>query len=160
MNFTRLFHKLKREICLIIVCCITFFSLQSHAGTDTEQSLIGKVLRVYDGDTIFVTLANVHPVFGSNLGIRLNSIDTPELDGNCAQEKDLAKKAKERVAALLPAGTEVKLVNLKRDKYFRILADVYTHEIISVNNTLLMEKLAQPYTGGIKINWCEEVLNQ
>lgn len=158
MNISKLFCCMKREICLILICCIIFFSLQSKAETAEEtQKLIGTVLRVYDGDTIFVNLPNVHPVFGSNLGIRLNNLDTPELDGACVQEKDLAKKAKDRVVALLPVGSEVTLINLRRDKYFRVLADVYTQGIISINNTLLMEKLAVPYTGGVKMNWCEQI---
>lgn len=158
MVVSGLFHRMKRELCLILICCIVLFSLQSKAElTEELPKLIGTVLRVYDGDTIFVNLPNVHPVFGSNLGIRLNNLDTPELDGACAQEKDLAKKAKDRVAALLPVGSEVTLTNLRRDKYFRVLADVYSQGIISINNTLLMEKLAVPYTGGVKMNWCEQV---
>jgi micrococcal nuclease len=148
---------MKSKLFFILLCTVFSFSQQTYAAEgEITPPLVGKMLRAYDGDTIFVTLPNVHPVFGANIGIRLNNIDTPEMTGDCAKEKDLANKAKERVTQLLPTGSEVTLQNVKRDKYFRVLADVYAQGIISVNNTLLLEKLAVPYTGGEKYDWCAE----
>ena len=42
----------------------------------------------------------------------------------CEQEKQLARKAKKHTVAMLRAAETIERVNLRRDKYFRLLADV------------------------------------
>jgi endonuclease YncB( thermonuclease family) len=101
----------------------------------------GKVIKVYDGDTI--TIASKLPYEKSplyRLHVRLNGIDTPEMKGKniSLEEKESAKKARDFVSNLT-LNKYVELKNIKSEKYGRILADVY---IDNVNlNQLLVEKL-------------------
>ena len=109
----------------------------------------GKVCKVYDGDTI--TILSKLPYDGSPLykfSVRLNGIDTPEIKGKTAAEKELAKKARDALCGLIN-GKVVELRNLCTEKYGRILADVYIGDI-HVNEWMIEQKHAVKYDGGTK----------
>ena len=115
------------------------------------------VVRVYDGDTIFVNISQVPSLFGEELGVRLKSIDTPEIRGKCEEEKLRANAAKNLVVTLLQNNdNKVVLKNCERGKYFRIICDVYAP--IDIGQVLLENSLANSYYGGTKIDWCENTL--
>ena len=85
----------------------------------------GKVIKVYDGDTI--TIASVlpnttEPIY--RFSVRLNGIDAPEIRGKTQEEKDLAIHVRNELYAKL-SGKMVYLKNVNTEKYGRILADVY-----------------------------------
>ena len=82
-------------------------------------------------------------------------IDTPELRGNCAREKTLARKAKHHTVAMLREARKIELRDLKRGKYFRLLATVYV-DGKSLGDSLFQKGLAAAYDGGAKKNWCGE----
>jgi len=48
----------------------------------------------------------------------------------------------------------IKLTNLRRDKYFRLLAEV-SIDGEDLGYSLIKNDLARPYDGGKKIGWCE-----
>ena len=53
---------------------------------------------------------------------------------------------------------KIELRNVDRDKYFRILANVYVDDK-SLSEVLIKNKLALPYDGGRKpanTNWCNQ----
>jgi len=111
------------------------------------------VERVIDGDTIVISIPNVPEVFGKKISVRIAGIDTPELRANCPYEKGLANRAKERVEGIIMKGRVVSLSNTKRDKYFRLLADVLV-DGQNVAAALVNEGLAVTYSGGKKRDWC------
>lgn len=126
----------------------------ANASTKTYPSVtVSEVTSIYDGDTFTVTIAGWPAIIGERIGIRINGIDTPEMRGKCESEKQLARKAKQTTVAILRNGKVVELRNLKRDKYFRIVADVYV-DGVSIGNELTRKKLAVHYDGGTKIDWC------
>ncbi len=49
----------------------------------------------YDGDTCRFDIPKPHPFFGENIPVRIAGIDTPERQGKCDQEKQLAVKARD-----------------------------------------------------------------
>jgi len=110
----------------------------------------GKVVKVYDGDTI--TIAAYLPIPNSPLyrfSVRLNGIDTPEIRGKTRAEKDLALVAKNALSEFI-LGKVVELRNIMNEKYGRILADVYlgaTH----INEWMIENKYAVRYGGGAKV---------
>lgn len=109
----------------------------------------------YDGDTLRVSIKNLHPLIGSNINIRVNGIDTPEMKGGCEKSKALAKEAKLVVQELLTKAKQIRLLNCTRGKYFRICADVYADNI-NVASLLLAKGLAVKYDGGTKTHdWCK-----
>ena len=82
----------------------------------------------------------------------MNGIDTPEMRDKRPHIKKIAQKAKQFAVELLRSGDPVELRNMKRGKYFRIVADVYIGGR-SLGEELIRAGLAKPYDGGKKIQW-------
>ena len=83
-----------------------------------------EITSIYDGDTFRANIEGFPPVIGEHMSIRINGIDTPELRGKCDKEKQLAKLAKHFTVERLRAVRSITLKNIKRGKYFRLIADV------------------------------------
>jgi len=115
---------------------------------------VSKIVKVYDGDTIFVNINQWPAILGKRMPVRVRGIDTPEMRGKCQKEKVLASKAKLRVIDELAKAKNVTLRNISRGKYFRVVADVYADDI-NIGDVLLYKGLAVPYDGGTKTkDWC------
>jgi endonuclease YncB( thermonuclease family) len=103
----------------------------------------GKVIKVYDGDTITIAslLPNtIEPVF--RFSVRLNGINSIEkADGT--KNKILESDAKEALHNLV-YGKIVYLKKTKTEKFARILADVYC-DGVHVNQWLLDNQYAVPF---------------
>lgn len=109
----------------------------------------GKVIKVYDGDTITIAAKFPNtdgPIY--RFSVRLDGIDTPEIKGKSAAERDLAKNTRDALQELI-YGKVVELRNVANEKYGRILADVYIGEV-HVNQWLVSENFAVLYDGGKK----------
>lgn len=109
----------------------------------------GKVVKVYDGDTFTLAakLPNTDgPVY--RFTVRLNGIDTPEIKGKTATEKELAKRARDALSSLM-MNKIVILKNVETEKYGRLLAEVYVDDI-NINNYMVDNKYAVKYDGGTK----------
>lgn len=129
---------------------------KSSACQNTETSFrCVKVVEVYDGDTIFVDLPDQHPLFGRRMGVRIFGIDTPEKRSKNSCEKKKAVEAQAVVKGLLSKAVSVSIVNVQKDKYFRILGEVLA-DGHPVADELVKLKLAFPYHGEKKPkrNWC------
>ena len=124
-----------------------------QAAPEYRTVTVSKVISVYDGDTFRVDIDSLPPIVGKNIPIRLNGVDTPEIQGKCQQEKDLALEARDFVRNKLANAKEIKLTKLQRGKYFRVVADVY-FDGVSLEQELLDNELAYKYTGGKKSSWC------
>ncbi|MDX1505192.1 MAG: thermonuclease family protein [Spongiibacter sp.] len=114
---------------------------------------VDAVVGVYDGDTITVRIENWPAIVGESIGVRVNGVDTPEIRGKCASEKVLAKKARAFTRTAVTEAGIVELRNLRRDKYFRLLADVCV-DGQSLTEMLVQSGLAYRYDGGKKQSWC------
>jgi endonuclease YncB( thermonuclease family) len=128
------------------------FSVESKPQYGTVT--VSKVISVYDGDTFRVNIDSLPPIVGKNIAIRVNGVDTPEIRGKCQYEKDLALKARDFVRAKLSNAKEIKLTNLQRGKYFRVVANVLV-DGVSLEQELLDNKLAYEYSGSKKLSWCK-----
>lgn len=117
-----------------------------------------KYLSNYDGDTITFYIPGVHPLLGQQIPVRVAGLDTPEIRTKNKCEKELGTIARDKVTAILKTAKRIDLVNVKRGKYFRIVADVIV-DGKSLSARLFKEKLAYQYDGGrkAKVNWCERV---
>lgn len=114
-----------------------------------------KVVEVYDGDTIFIDLPDQHPLFGKRMGVRILGIDTPEIRTKNSCEKQKAQKAKKILQDVIAKATRVDIVDVKKDKFFRILGTVLV-DGKPVTDVLIKSNLAFPYHGERKPkrNWC------
>ena len=126
----------------------------SHLTWNDTQEFIppinsGYVIKVYDGDSITIaTQFQFNPNVWYRFSIRLNGIDTPEIKGSTDEEKQMAIKARDRLADLI-LHKEVQLKNISYEKYGRILADIHLNSE-NINEILLKERYAVPYQGKTK----------
>lgn len=127
-----------------------------NAKQNFGHLIIDEIVSVYDGDTFKININSYPDVIGKNISIRINSIDTPEIRTKCKEEKILGYKAKELTSSLLNNAKLIELRNIKRGKYFRIVADVFIDNK-NLSELLIKNNLAVAYDGGTKIkNWCKE----
>ena len=140
---------------MIIKILLLSVSFAVQAKPQYGTVTVSKVISVYDGDTFRVNIDSLPPIVGKNIPIRVNGVDTPEIRGKCQYEKNLAFKARDFVKARLANAKEIKLTNLQRGKYFRVVANVVV-DGVSLEQELLDNKLAYEYDGGKKSSWCKQ----
>ena len=110
-----------------------------------------RIVSVYDGDTLTVD-AKPWPGLTARTSVRVDGVDTPEIRGECQEEKDLALRARDFVRATV--GAEVRLTNIRLGKYAgRVVADVWVNEQ-KLSDLLIAESLGRPYHGGHREGWC------
>lgn len=141
-----------KKISLYFLICV--LSLNTYAAKQYGSVTVSKVISVYDGDTFRVNIDSLPPIVGKNIPVRLEGVDTPEINGKCQYEKDLALEARDFVRSKLSNAVEILLNDLQRGKYFRIVAKVYI-DGVSLEEELLQNGLAYQYNGGKKSNWCK-----
>ena len=149
----------------ILLLLLAFCAIMAEEPT-YGNAHVSKVVRVYDGDTFFADLTGVHPVIGQEVGIRIDGIDTPELSLKTYLKKaktvadsakagdvhDLAQAAKLYVEKRLKESSCVVLTNIKRGKYFRLVATIMV-DGSDLGKELLDKGFALPYDGGKKTDW-------
>jgi endonuclease YncB( thermonuclease family) len=116
----------------------------------------GKVVDVYDGDTITVAAYQGKRAYGFK--VRLRGIDTPELRTRRAVEKAAATRARDYLRELA-LNCVVSVSRIENDKYGgRYLADVSLNGR-SLADTMLEHGLARPYAGKAKKPWTAQALS-
>lgn len=138
------------------------------------KELHGRVVEIYDGDTLKIVL----PVFGYyfKFNARLVGIDTCEMKSKNAANRDLAYRARNRLFELVTGSgacdstwkkkdilayldKNVCVIKVKChhfDKYGRVMMDCFTQER-NMSDILIAEKLAYPYQGDTKLNEEDQV---
>lgn len=121
--------------------------------TDFRECIVyipesGYVVDVYDGDTF--TIAVWHSGIGKwcKYSVRVAGIDCPEMRTKNTNEAIVAKQAKSFTEAFA-LKKHVQLKNVNREKFGRILADVYV-DGKNLSAELLKNRLAVPYFGDAK----------
>jgi endonuclease YncB( thermonuclease family) len=85
--------------------------------TATQFSCV-KFVRNYDGDTFTVNIPGVPELIGRNISVRVRGIDTPEIKGRGACEKEAARMAKKFLSSQLRAASKVHLKGIERVSIF------------------------------------------
>lgn len=108
-------------VLLLVALAAVASGCRPPAATPERSDGSATVTRVVDGDTIRVRIQ------GTDERVRLIGIDTPETHGPGGLRECFGAEATDRLAALLPEGTAVRLVRdvEARDRYDRLLAYVY-----------------------------------
>lgn len=107
--------------CLLAV----FLAVSARAdGGRSYGNVDAVVVRVCDGDTVVVDIPEYPDVVGKDIRVRLAGVDAPELRDPDPKLRQAAWAARDAMAALLPPGSVVTLGNIRRDKYFRLDADI------------------------------------
>ncbi len=112
-----------------------------------------RVLEITDGDTLKVR-ARIWLGQEVDISVRLAGVDTPELHGTCARERELAQSARRMVENLI-AGRPVILHYIRYGKYAgRVLARVTTDNGEDLAARLIAAGLGREYGGAVRSNWC------
>lgn len=119
------------------------------------EGLNFKLESVYDGDTFKVSFNCDIDVLCKNIPIRINKIDTPEIRTRCSSEKILGFQSKYKLSTLLFKAKNIELQNMKRGKFYRVVADVYA-DGRSVSEYMIKHGYATPYFGGKRVRNCNE----
>ena len=89
------------------------------------SATVTKVLRVIDGDTFAVNLNRFSPIAGKNISVRVRGFDAEELRTSHPVKRIKAVRAQTDLKLLLDTAGTIRLYNIERGKYFRLVADVY-----------------------------------
>jgi len=114
------------------------------------------VLSVYDGDTFFIRLpecADKLPFLCAKMGVRIMGMDTPERKGLCESEKKQAALAQIQLEVMLRSARRIELVNVKTEKYGRLLGGLMI-DGQDVVEDMVLSGMARPYNGGARKGWC------
>jgi micrococcal nuclease len=142
---------------LITLARLSIFALLlAVSGALAAEEVAGPVqadvVRVLDGDTIEIS-AQVWLGLRLTSHVRIRGIDTPELRGECASEKAMAARARDRLTRL--AGASISIAHIADDKYAgRVIADAAAADGTDLRDAMLASGLARPYDGGTRGDWC------
>ena len=142
------------KISYLVIALIFSSSVSAQNTNQSSGYIVSEIISVYDGDTFRANINELPDIVGKNIAIRILGIDTPEIKGECEKEKTLAIKARDFARKALFNAEVVIVKNLKRDKYFRLLADVY-FDNTNLASALLENDLAVSYSGKKKSSWCK-----
>lgn len=118
---------------------------QGHYG----NVVVARVVSVYDGDTFRADIDSWPEIAGKSIGIRVSGVDTPEMRDKDPRVRLLAMRAKLFTTDTLRRAGVIELRNIKRGKYFRIVADVYV-DGRSLSRMLIKRGYARHYDGRTK----------
>lgn len=137
----------------LVAMMLLFQAVASLAAWGAEpvyhDTVAAVVDHVYDGDTVIVTVVS-WPAVVSPIQVRVAGIDTAEIHDKRPEIRAMGLLARDWVAAHLRPGDSVTLRNVRRDKYFRLLADVNVvvdGETRDLATELIRRGLAKPYDG-------------
>jgi len=118
-----------------------------------------EITEIYDGDTIFLDNPAWPAFAGHHIGVRLKGDDSPERHSHCAvpaakaAEEAKAMQARQLLVTTIQGGKVIELHHVGRDKYFRILAELWV-DGKNVSDLLIGQGLAVSYHGEKKVGWC------
>lgn len=136
---------------LAVISCNSVCAKESYGIV-----FVSSVVSVYDADTFRVDIDAWPPIVGKNVPIRVLGVDAPEIRGKCPSEKLAAKQARAFTLSSLSGATQIELRNIKRGKYFRLLAEVYI-DGNSLSEMLIDAGHARYYAGGKRERWCSDL---
>ena len=140
---------------------ILLFALLLMTSAHGSDRLIGpieaRLIKVADGDSLIV-MARIWPGHDVRAHVRIDGIDTPELRGKCALERQAAIVARQTLAGLI-GREKLHLRQVRKGKYFgRVIAQVATASGTRLAAGMLESGFARPYRGGKRKPWCDELL--
>lgn len=124
---------------------------------DYGSARVDEVTSIYDGDTFRANIEGWPATIGERMPVRVHGADTPEMRGECPEEKRLARQAKQFTVAALRGADVIELHHMARRKYFRIEAVVMV-DGKDLASALIGAGLARPYDGGKRNSWCNRQL--
>ena len=140
------------KIKTLVLCLLLTTALHAKGPKNYGSIYVSEIIKVIDGDTIKVNIEHIHPLIGESISVRLAGIDTPEIHSRDPALRERAQQAKAFTEEALKNADRILLKNMRRGKYFRILAEVHI-DGINLTDKLLEAGHGVPYFGGKKPSW-------
>ena len=152
---TTLNNRIKHQILKILYIYVPMIALHLTLGTAVASDFPAVIYHnCKDGDTCTFTIPDVHPLLGKNIKVKLEGLDAPQLNGQCAREARLAKQAKELTQSLLEKAKRIDLINSRRGTMFNLSATILA-DGKDVGQALRKKHLAVHHGGGTYTgDWC------
>jgi micrococcal nuclease len=110
-----------------------------------------KIIKIIDGDTVDIDLDLGFKIILANQRVRMAGVDTPESRTKNLEEKVRGQLSKKKLAEKLPVGSwqiiETQKSGNNDDKFGRILGVFILEDGTRVNDWLIQNNYAVPYTG-------------
>ena len=145
-----LIRSVKTGLSLLLVCSVGVSASDRKSFGNIQ---VQEVVSIYDADTFRVNIDGWPDLIGRNMPIRADGFDAPEIRGKCQAEKDGAQRARDLTVKALQGAEVIELRNMRRGKYFRIIADVYV-DGESLKDLHFSAGTARSYAGGNREGWC------
>ena len=137
-------------IIVIMTALILMVAMMQNAKA---QTYTGQFLRAIDGDTVTLLVEVFpYPKTFMKVTVRLFGIDTPEIRGECDEEKIMAIKARKFVEDALEKADSVQIKVIGKGKFGRIIAMVYYDET-DLGSALIENGHARIYKKK-RLPWC------
>ena len=142
-------HHMKKFLIIFLLFPLSVFSAKISGNWDAT------VIRIIDGDT-FTAKVHLGDQHFATVSVRIKGIDTPEKNGECEEEKQLAQKAKLYLIDVLDtAENKVKIVHALDGKYAnRVVAEIKINGE-SLSEILLKKTFVRKYQGKKRLGWCD-----
>ena len=154
-------HKSKIRFFLLAIalglhatCIFADYIYQDDRSPKAYGSVKAYLEYVYDGDTIKVNIPNYPSILGKGILVRVARLDAPEMTSKHPLVRPLARRIQQYVEMRAKNAKTIWLTNMRRDKYFRILAEVW-FDGHNLSDRLLELGFVLPYDGGTKKSWDE-----
>lgn len=118
------------------------------------SATVNEVTSIYDADTFRANIEGWPAIIGERVPVRVKGVDAPEIRGKCEGEKLKARQAKQFTVAWLRNAKRIRLEEIERGKYFRLVAHVYV-DGKSLADALVSAGHARAYNGDGRKSWCE-----
>lgn len=141
-----------KQLSVLLASIFFFYSSAIDAKQHYGNLNVHTVNRIHDGDTFNVNISDLHPLIGEGISVRIKGIDTPEITDQRQHIKHLAIQARDYLQERLKNAKKIELIEVQRDKYFRILAEVLVDEV-NIGEELISLNFAKPYNGKTKPVW-------
>ncbi len=136
-----------------LAVAVTFFAFQfSPTYAATPRTLVAKVERVSDGDTLVAVTAN-----STKLRLRLLGIDAPEVPHGDKPGQPFGGEARDYLDHLI-GGKTVRVDAYGPDEYKRVLAVVWDEQV-NINLLMVAMGYAEVYRGAPCQVYCQELLD-
>jgi micrococcal nuclease len=133
----------------LLIIGLLLVPFYADAAATYGNVTVSRVVSIHDGDTFTANIDGWPDVIGRGVPVRVCCIDTPELRAKLPLARLRAILAKRYTVGALRSARRVELVDIRRDKYFRILARVVA-DGQDLGEGLVRSGLAVPYDGGHK----------
>ena len=127
--------------------------LLAVSSAAAAQTVPVYVVRVYDGDTVTAD-ANPWPGVTVRTSVRVRGLDTPEIRGQCPEERAAALEARDVLRELLDAAIVIAIAQPEHGLYAGRVVATLLADGVDVGQVLIARGLARPYGGGARKPWC------